>query len=118
MSCSNGSVNIFAVSFGDFGKMLQSGRIFNFNKSSARRILPLSVDIEFLNVRSSTDANAPMSMDIPSTCLCSGGHAENAHNVKEFFEMIDTHLGPQLITLAALSLVGVEDEEPLLPKKL
>ena len=69
-------------------------------------------------VRSSTDANAPMSMDIPSTCLCSGGHAENAHNVKEFFEMIDTHLGPQLITLAALSLVGVEDEEPLLPKKL
>lgn len=68
-------------------------------------------------VRSSTDANAPMSHDIPSTCLCSGGHAENAHNVKEFFEMIDTHLGPQLITLAALSLVGVEDEEALLPKK-
>ena len=68
--------------------------------------------------RSSTDANAPMSENIPSTCLCSGGHAENAHNVKEFFEMIDTHLGPQLLTLAALSLVGVEDEEPLLPKKL
>lgn len=62
--------------------------------------------------RSSTDANAPMSENIPSTCLCSGGHAENAHNVKEFFEMIDTHLGPQLLTLAALSLVGVEDEEP------
>ena len=63
MSCSNGSVNIFAVSFGDFGKMLQSGRIFNFNKSSARRILPLSVDIEFLKVV----AHKPPLIEITST---------------------------------------------------
>ncbi len=80
---------------------------------SAQKVL----GIECTNyARSSTDANAPMSANIPSTCLCSGGHAEHAHNVKEYFEMIDTHLGPQLIGLAALALVGVADEAPILPK--
>ena len=88
--------------------VLQSAR-------SAQKVL----GIECTNyARSSTDANAPMSANIPSTCLCSGGHAEHAHNVKEYFEMIDTHLGPQLIGLTALALVGVDGETPaLLPKK-
>lgn len=87
--------------------VLQSAR-------SAQKVL----GIELLSyVRSSTDANAPMSANIPSTCLCSGGHAEHAHNLKEYFEMINTHLGPQLISLTALSLVGIDGvDEPLLPK--
>lgn len=80
---------------------------------SAQKVLGIEIS---QYVRSSTDANAPMSANIPSTCLCSGGYAENAHNLKEFFEMVDTHLGPQLITLSALALVGIEGEEPILPK--
>ena len=69
-------------------------------------------------VRSSTDANAPMGAGIPSTCLGTGGRGVHAHNLKEYFEMVDTHLGPQLIMLTSLALVGLEDEEPLLPKRV
>lgn len=68
-------------------------------------------------VRSSTDANAPMGAGIPSTCLGTGGRGVNTHNFKEYFEMVDTHLGPQLIMLTSLALVGLENEEPLLPKR-
>ncbi|MBQ5766437.1 MAG: peptidase M20, partial [Burkholderiaceae bacterium] len=68
-------------------------------------------------VRSSTDANAPMGAGIPSTCLGTGGRGVHTHNLKEYFEMVDTHLGPQLIMLTSLALVGLEDEAPLLPKR-
>ena len=66
-------------------------------------------------VRSSTDANAPMSKGIPATCLCSGGYSKNAHSLKESFEMRDTHLGPELILLTTLALVGTDEEKAILP---
>lgn len=62
----------------------------------------------------STDANAPMSCDIPATCLGSGGKDVGEHSLKEYFEAIDTHLGPQLVFLAAAALVGIEGNAPLL----
>jgi len=64
---------------------------------------------------SSTDANAPMSRGIPSTCLCSGGKGVGAHTLNEYFDMIDTHLGPQLVFLTAAALTGIEGRAPLLP---
>ena len=64
---------------------------------------------------SSTDANAPMSLDIPSTCLCSGGRGVNAHSLTEYFEKVDTERGPQLVFLAAAALVGACGEAPVLP---
>lgn len=64
---------------------------------------------------SSTDANAPMSLSIPSTCLCSGGRGVNAHSVTEYFEKVDTQLGPQLVFLTAAALVGACGEKPVLP---
>ena len=64
---------------------------------------------------SSTDANAPMSLGIPSTCLCSGGRGVNAHSVTEYFEKVDTQLGPQLVVLTAAALVGACGEKPVLP---
>ncbi len=63
----------------------------------------------------STDANAPMSLGIPATCLCSGGRGMNAHSVTEYFEMVDTQLGPQLVFLTAAALVGACGEKPVLP---
>lgn len=63
---------------------------------------------------SSTDANAPMSQNIPSTCLCSGGKGIGAHTVNEYFVMEHTELGPKLIMLTALSLVGTKNTDPLL----
>ncbi len=64
---------------------------------------------------SSTDANAPMSQNIPSTCLGAGGNGVNEHSLTEYFDAIDTHLGPQLVFLTAAALVGVEGNSPILP---
>lgn len=78
---------------------------------SAQKVL----GIELTNYgMSSTDANAPMSRNIPATCLCSGGKGIGAHTVNEYFVMEHTELGPQLIMLAALSLAGTKNTEPLL----
>ncbi|WP_356899757.1 hypothetical protein [uncultured Parasutterella sp.] len=55
-----------------------------------------------------------MSRNIPATCLCSGGKGIGAHTVNEYFVMEHTELGPQLIMLAALSLAGTKNTEPLL----
>ena len=62
----------------------------------------------------STDANAPMSHDIPATCLGSGGKDVGEHSLKEYFEAVDTHLGPQLVFLAAAALVGIDGNAPIL----
>ena len=37
------------------------------------------------------------------------------HTVDEYFDAVDIHLGPQLILLSALALVGTEATEPMLP---
>ena len=62
----------------------------------------------------STDANAPMSHDIPATCLGSGGKDVGEHSLKEYFEAVDTHLGPQLVFLATAALVGIDGNAPIL----
>ena len=64
---------------------------------------------------SSTDANAPMSRGIPATCLCSGGKGIGAHTLKEHFVMENTHLGPQLVFLAAAALAGIDGRKAILP---
>lgn len=65
---------------------------------------------------SSTDANKPVSMGIPATCLSAGGVQKLTHTVKEYFDDIDTHLGAQMLLLTTLELVGVKGEKPLLNK--
>ena len=66
---------------------------------------------------SSTDANAPVSMGIPATCLSSGGIQYKCHTVHEYFDKVDIHLGPQLIMLTAVGLVGCDGFEPVLTKR-
>lgn len=66
---------------------------------------------------SSTDANAPVSMGIPATCLSSGGIQYKCHTVHEYFDKVDIHLGPQLLVLTAVGLVGCEGFAPILPKR-
>ena len=65
---------------------------------------------------SSTDANAPVSMGIPATCLSSGGIQYKCHTVNEYFDKVDIHLGPQLLILTAVGLVGCEGFKAILPK--
>ena len=64
---------------------------------------------------SATDANAPISKNIPSACLGSGGLSEKFHSLDEYFVAQDIHQGPQLVLLAACALVGAEGQKPLLP---
>ncbi len=66
---------------------------------------------------SATDANAPISRNIPAACLGSGGISEKYHTVDEYFIDKDSFKGPQLVFLAACTLVGVEGQKPLLPIK-
>ena len=64
---------------------------------------------------SATDANAPISKNIPSACLGSGGLSEKFHSLDEYFVAQNIHQGPQLVLLAACTLVGAEGQKPLLP---
>lgn len=66
---------------------------------------------------SATDANAPISKNIPAACLGSGGISEKYHTVDEYFIDKESFKGPQLVFLAACTLVGVEGQKPLLPIK-
>ncbi len=66
---------------------------------------------------SSTDANFPVSQGVPATCLSAGGVQVGSHTLKEYFDCIDIHLGPQLIFLTAAALVGAEGSTPILPKR-
>lgn len=66
---------------------------------------------------SSTDANKPVSMGIPATCLSAGGIQKLCHTVNEYYDDVDPYKGPQLVLLTALELVGIKGETPLLPKR-
>lgn len=63
---------------------------------------------------SSTDANKPMSMGIPSVCIGTGGETFNEHSVKEYFVADKIWLGPQTAILAALAMVGTADVNAML----
>jgi acetylornithine deacetylase/succinyl-diaminopimelate desuccinylase-like protein len=63
----------------------------------------------------STDANVPMSLNIPAVILGSGGKSGGSHSLKEWFDPTDAWKGSQISFSTVLSLVGVEGvSEPLL----
>ena len=66
---------------------------------------------------SSTDANKPISIGVPSACIGTGGVTVNEHSLREFFDTTDMEKGPQLALLVALALTGVAGAtRPALPK--
>ena len=67
-----------------------------------------AVSAELTNYGSaSTDANPAISAGIPATCLAAGGIGRGAHSLEESFVMDRIELGPQLITLTTLAMVGL-----------
>ena len=71
-----------------------------------------ALGIEARHVKcSSTDANQPMSLNIPAICVGTGGETFLEHSLKEYFDSTDMHLGPQLALLAALAMVGRKGEK-------
>ena len=67
---------------------------------------------------SSTDANLPMSLGIPSIRICGGGAEEHNHSLNESYDPTNGFRGPQKVYLTLLGLVGVSGlTEPLLEKR-
>ena len=67
---------------------------------------------------SSTDANLPMSLGIPSIRLCGGGAEGNNHSLDEWYDPTEGYRGAQKLFMTLLGLVGVDGlSEPLLPKR-
>ena len=65
-----------------------------------------------------TDQNIPLSRGIPATTLGAGGTEDYNHSVKEHWCAKDAFLGPQLLALATLTLVGVRGvSTPVLVKR-
>lgn len=65
----------------------------------------------------STDHNIPLMLGIPATTLGGGGSEDNNHALNEWWDCTDAFLGPQLVFLTALALVGVDGTPGLLPKR-
>lgn len=66
----------------------------------------------------STDHNIAINCGIPATTLGGGGSEGNNHNVLEWYDPKDAYLGPQLVLMTALALVGmVGVTSPILPKR-
>jgi tripeptide aminopeptidase len=61
-----------------------------------------SLGIEPNRTASSTDANLPMSLGIPSITISRGGVSERSHSTDEYWVATDPHLGPQLTLLVGL----------------
>ena len=84
----------------------------------ASRAAQKALGIELTNYgASSTDANFPVSLGIPATCLSAGGVQINCHTVDEYFIRKDIHLGPQMIFLTLLALSGYKEVASLLPRR-
>ena len=67
---------------------------------------------------SSTDANLPMSLGIPSIRLCGGGAEGNNHSLDEWYDPAEGYRGAQKLFMTLLGLVGVAGlTEPLLAKR-
>ncbi len=57
---------------------------------------------------SSTDANIPMSLNIPAITIGGGGIGRGAHALDESFDTTDSDLGTQRALLITLNIVGVK----------
>ncbi|HEX8431967.1 MAG TPA: hypothetical protein VF625_11790, partial [Longimicrobium sp.] len=60
------------------------------------------------SIASSTDANIPINLGIPSLTIDGGGLGQGAHSLTESFDTRDSHLGTQWALLLVLTLAGVK----------
>jgi acetylornithine deacetylase/succinyl-diaminopimelate desuccinylase-like protein len=72
-----------------------------------------SLGVEPSRNASSTDANVPMSLGIPSITISRGGISERSHSNDEYWIAKDSHLGPQAALLISLLEAMVSNDSPL-----
>ena len=69
-----------------------------------------SLGVESSRNASSTDANLPMSLGIPSITISRGGISERSHSNEEYWIAKDPHLGPQAALLISLLEATVSND--------
>jgi len=58
--------------------------------------------------RSSTDANVPLSLSIPSIAVGGGGHGGGSHSLTEWYDPTDRDVGVKRVLLTLLAVAGVQ----------
>jgi tripeptide aminopeptidase len=61
-----------------------------------------ALGVQPIRTASSTDANLPMSLGIPSITISRGGTSERSHSIDEYWIAENPHLGPQAALLISL----------------
>ncbi len=65
----------------------------------------------------STDANIAISLGLPAAAISGGGKTGDAHTLTEWYEPVNSHLGPQKCLISLLAIAGLDGAtEPLLGK--
>lgn len=64
--------------------------------------------VDLFREAGATEANIPLSMEIPAIHMTAGGRAAGGHSLSECFDSTDSHFGPQAILLNILALAGLE----------
>jgi tripeptide aminopeptidase len=68
-------------------------------------------------IASSTDANVPMGLGVPAITASGGGIGDKAHSLDEWYEPVNSWVGPQGVLLTTLALVGIDGgPKPLLKR--
>lgn len=71
-----------------------------------------------VSIAGSTDSNVPMGLGVPSITASGGGISDKAHSLDEWYEPVNSWLGPQGLLLTSLALTGLEGgPKPLLPRR-
>lgn len=69
-------------------------------------------------VAGSTDSNVPLGLGVPAMTTPGGGIGDKAHSLDEWYEPVNSWLGPQGLLLTTLALAGIEGgPKPLLPSR-
>lgn len=93
---------VLAVEIKDLGQRPAGTNADNATLVTNAEAALSSLGIEPSRNASSTDANLPMSLGIPSITISRGGISERSHSVDEYWLAKDPHLGPQAALLISL----------------
>ena len=97
---------VLAVEIKDLGKRPSGSNATDAALIANAEAALSSLGIEPSRNASSTDANLPMSLGIPSITISRGGISERSHSVDEYWEAKDPQLGPQVALLISLLEAG------------
>lgn len=102
---------LLAVEIQDLGKRPAGKNAVNAPLVDNAEAALWSLGIKPSRNASSTDANLPMSLGIPSITISRGGFSERSHSIDEYWVAKDQHLGPQAALLISLLEARPANEE-------